>query len=101
MKKQEVINFLTQANKWRRGVEGVEQPNPKELGEAIDFAIQFMEKVNIDMEVKKVLIECPICKETCDAEVVSMDYEPFSEYIHECEFCGHMITESEWEEVDK
>ena len=98
MKKKDAIELLTKANNWRRE-RGENMPNTTELGEAIDFAINFMDGVQLDMEVNKVQIECPVCKETCYAQVISMDYAPFSDYFHECEHCGHMITESEWEEV--
>ena len=36
MKQLEAIKILINANKWRRGAE---MPNPKQIGEAIDFAI--------------------------------------------------------------
>ena len=38
MKISEAIKILIHANKWRRGAE-IEMPNPKQFGEAIDFAI--------------------------------------------------------------
>lgn len=47
MKKQEAINILIEANRWRRGAK-IEMPNPKEFGEAIDYAVKFMKKVEIE-----------------------------------------------------
>jgi len=41
MNKKEAIKILTQANEWRRGGEG-DMPDPKELGLAIDFAVDYM-----------------------------------------------------------
>ena len=38
MKQSEAIKILINANKWRRGAK-IEMPNPKQFGEAIDFAI--------------------------------------------------------------
>ncbi len=39
---KQAIKVLKKANKWRRGGSG-NQPDPKELGEAIDVAIVMME----------------------------------------------------------
>ena len=41
MTPKQAIETLTKANEWRRGAE-IEQPDPKEFGEAIDLAIQVM-----------------------------------------------------------
>jgi uncharacterized Zn finger protein len=42
-------------------------------------------------------IKCPECMKNCEAEVVRA--EPWYVYVHECEHCGHIITESEWETI--
>ncbi len=39
---KQAIKVLKKANKWRRGGKG-NQPDPKELGEAIDVAIVMLE----------------------------------------------------------
>lgn len=39
---KQAIKVLKKANKWRRGGKG-NQPDPKELGEAIDVAIVMMD----------------------------------------------------------
>lgn len=41
MKTKEIINTLTRYNEWRRGAD-IEQPNPEEIGRAIDHAIKRM-----------------------------------------------------------
>ena len=46
-----------------------------------------------------VKIECPNCGEICEAKVEYVNWLPFADYTHECEHCGFMITESEWEKV--
>ena len=45
MTKKQTIDFLINFNKWRRGHEEVEQPNPKEIGIAIDNAIKFLKQI--------------------------------------------------------
>lgn len=45
-------------------------------------------------------IICPNCGKVCDAEVETNEDAPFNSFVHECEHCGHMITESEWMEVE-
>ena len=42
-------------------------------------------------------IRCPECRFLQDATVKHS--EPFNVYVHCCTLCGHLITESEWEEV--
>ena len=52
MKQSEAIKILINSNKWRRGAE-IEMPNPKQLGEAIDFAISELKqnkKLIIDLQ---------------------------------------------------
>jgi hypothetical protein len=41
--RQEIANYLTDCNKWRRGG-GNKQPDPKELGYYIDLAIEELKK---------------------------------------------------------
>lgn len=41
------------------------------------------------------LIRCPECNSRCEAIVEQT--LPFYTYVHECEHCGYIITESEWE----
>lgn len=43
------------------------------------------------------IIVCPICGTQQKAEVPFFGF--FCDYTHKCEHCGHIITESEWEEV--
>ncbi len=42
-------------------------------------------------------IKCPECLMVCEAEVFRE--QPWFVYVHECEHCGYIITESDWEEV--
>lgn len=39
MKTKEIIDILTRYNDWRRGA-NIEQPDPEEIGRAIDYAIK-------------------------------------------------------------
>lgn len=39
----DAIKFLKNYNQWRRGVDGIEQPSPKEIGEAIDVVVEYYE----------------------------------------------------------
>lgn len=41
------------------------------------------------------LITCPECQRRCEAIIERT--LPFHTYVHECEHCGYIITESEWE----
>jgi len=45
-----------------------------------------------------VQIRCPECGKTCDA-VEDLSTWPWATLIHECEHCGYIIMESEWERV--
>lgn len=47
----------------------------------------------------KVKIKCPKCNKIQFAEVI--ESIPFYSYTHECEKCGYLITEREWEEIKK
>lgn len=40
----ETSTILRQFNEWRRGDEDIPQPDPREIGEAIDAAIKMIEK---------------------------------------------------------
>lgn len=42
MSNETIAAYLEQYNKWRRGDESIEHPNPKELGEAIDCAVAYL-----------------------------------------------------------
>lgn len=42
------------------------------------------------------VIKCPECQ--CRCETIIDCSSPFN-FIHDCEHCGHVITESEWEAV--
>jgi len=44
MKTPEAIKILRYFNRWRKGAE-IPQPDPKEITEAIDFAIRKLEKL--------------------------------------------------------
>ena len=45
MTTQQAITILRQHNKWRRGDDTIEMQEPKDIGEAIDVAVRFMEMV--------------------------------------------------------
>ena len=43
----ETTTILRQFNEWRRGDdETIEQPNPREIGEAIDAAVEMIERMD-------------------------------------------------------
>jgi hypothetical protein len=46
MKTEKAIQVLRDYNLWRRGNEDMEQPDPREIGEAIDTAIESMEALS-------------------------------------------------------
>ena len=46
----ETTTILRQFNEWRRGDETTAQPDPREIGEAIDAAIEMIERMR-DVEV--------------------------------------------------
>ena len=41
----EVTTILRQFNEWRRGDEDIPQPDPREIGEAIDAAVEMIERM--------------------------------------------------------
>jgi len=43
MTTQQAISILRQHNAWRRGDDTIEMQEPKEIGEAIDVAVRFIE----------------------------------------------------------
>ena len=43
MTPQETIKALTKFNKWRRGA-SISQPDPKDIGEAIDSAVKLLKE---------------------------------------------------------
>lgn len=49
------------------------------------------------METHKETIKCPNCGHIQEA-IVEMT-KPFATYIHTCEKCKFIITESDWEKV--
>jgi hypothetical protein len=46
MKTEKAIQVLRDYNLWRRGNEDMDQPDPREIGRAIDAAIKAMEQLN-------------------------------------------------------
>ena len=46
MKTEQAIQVLRDYNLWRRADEDMDQPDPREIGEAIDDAIEAMEELN-------------------------------------------------------
>ena len=40
----ETITILRQFNEWRRGDDDIEQPDPREIGEAIDAAVEMIDR---------------------------------------------------------
>ena len=53
----EVTTLLRQFNEWRRSEdETVEQPDPREIGEAIDAAVEMIERM--DGALESLLIRC-------------------------------------------
>lgn len=50
---KQAIKVLKKANKWRRGGKG-NQPDPKELGEAIDVAVVIIEHYTMRGELDRV-----------------------------------------------
>lgn len=46
----ETVTILRRYNVWRRGnLEGMPQPDPREIGEAIDAAIEMIERAESDL----------------------------------------------------
>ena len=57
MTPSEVTNILLrQFSEWRRGDEDIPQPDPREIGEAIDAAVEMIERM--DGALESLLIRC-------------------------------------------
>ena len=52
----ETAAILRQFNEWRRGDEDLPQPDPREIGEAIDAAVEMIERM--DEALESLLIRC-------------------------------------------
>ena len=52
----EAANILRQFNEWRRGDEDIPQFDPREIGEAIDAAVEMIERM--DGALESLLIRC-------------------------------------------
>ena len=44
----------------------------------------------------KQMIKCPLCGKVQEA-TVDTTTAPFNTYVHECEVCEFVITESDWQ----
>lgn len=51
------------------------------------------------LRFRTVNIRCPCCGMVQETQVEWADKYPWPFYVQECEACGYVITESEWEEV--
>lgn len=52
----ETTTILRQFNEWRRGDERLPMPRPREIGEAIDAAVDMIERMDVALE--SLLIRC-------------------------------------------
>ena len=52
----ETATILRQFNEWRRGDEDIPHPDPREIGEAIDAAVEMIERM--DGALESLLIRC-------------------------------------------
>jgi len=52
----ETATILRQFNEWRRGDEDIPQFDPREIGEAIDAAVEMLERM--DEALESLLIRC-------------------------------------------
>jgi hypothetical protein len=50
MKTEQAIQVLRDYNLWRRGNEEMEQPDPREIGEAIDSVLVAIQKAEADLD---------------------------------------------------
>lgn len=46
------------------------------------------------------IIRCPQCDAVQEAIIRWEAGMPYPAYVHECEWCGYWIMESEWERVE-
>lgn len=44
-------------------------------------------------------IRCPECKTTQPAIVSRRPGHPWPTYLHQCDHCSYLITESEWDSI--
>lgn len=71
------------------------------LAEPILFEVPIPAKGKLsfwDAHVEEMKIECPECG-CVQIAVVDHTTVPFSSYVHECQNCAYLITESDWNEV--
>ena len=47
----ETAAILRQFNEWRRGDEDIPQPDPREIGEAIDAAVEMIERMEWELRL--------------------------------------------------
>jgi hypothetical protein len=57
MKTEKAIQILRDYNLWRRGNEEMKQPDPREIGEAIDEVIEAMEKLGILTDTAQAVVD--------------------------------------------
>ena len=60
----------------------------------LQIALMLERQKKIEQESHKELIVCPECKHECKATVIHT--VPFFTYIHNCNNCDYVITESDW-----
>jgi len=53
MKTEKAIRVLRDYNLWRRGDEDMDQPDPREIGEAIDSVLVAIQKVEADLDEER------------------------------------------------
>ena len=53
MKTEKAIRVLRDYNLWRRGNEDMDQPDPREIGEAIDSVLVAIQKVEADLDEER------------------------------------------------
>ena len=53
MKTEKAIQILRDYNLWRRGNEDMEQPDPREIGEAIDSVLVTIQKAEADLDEER------------------------------------------------
>jgi hypothetical protein len=53
MKTEKAIQILRDYNLWRRGNEEMEQPDPREIGEAIDSVLVAIQKAEAELDAER------------------------------------------------
>lgn len=53
MEPSEAIAFVRRYNEWRRGYQGIEQPQPYQIGQALDALCDHAERMNAEIAVWK------------------------------------------------